>query len=29
MRWKSTGEAEINIGVLGSRNDVLWESEIF
>ena len=29
MRWKSTGEAEINIGVLGSRNDVLWEFRDF
>ncbi|MFQ8730208.1 MAG: hypothetical protein ACLSAC_06715 [Enterocloster bolteae] len=25
----SAGEAEINIGVLGSRNDVLWEFRDF
>ena len=29
MRWKSTGEAVINIGVLGSRNDILWEFRDF
>lgn len=29
MRWKSTGEAEINIGVFGSRNDVLREFRDF
>ena len=25
MRWKTTGEMEINVGVLGTSNAVLWE----
>lgn len=29
MRWKPTGEIEINIGVLGNSNDVLWEFRDF
>lgn len=29
MRWKPTGEIEINVGVLGNSNDVLWEFRDF
>ena len=29
MRWKNTGDVEINIGVLGDSNDVLWEFRDF
>lgn len=29
MRWKPTGEVEINVGVLGNNNDILWEFRDF
>lgn len=29
MRWKPTGDMEINVGVLGNSNDVLWEFRDF
>lgn len=29
MRWKPTGDVEINVGVLGNSNDTLWEFRDF
>lgn len=29
MRWKPTGGMEINVGVLGNSNDILWEFREF
>ena len=29
MRWKPTGDMEINVGVLGNSNDILWEFRNF
>lgn len=29
MRWRPTGDMEINVGVLGNSNEVLWEFRDF
>ena len=29
MRFKPTGDVEINVGVLGNSNEVLWEFRDF